>query len=139
PAGETDREVRDGKHARFSPRKRPNARRNLQEKLRPTPAWGRCEAMLRLATAQLLDQPLQLGRAIHEVRLEILLQPLAHGIANRPRCLAIDRLAGVGITEVHNPSFRALRARPCCSEISPMQLIGARIVSRSSAGRMALR
>ena len=52
------------------------------------------------------------------MRLDGLLQPLAHGVANRPRGLAIDRLAIMGIKAGHSILSRTPGVRWRCGEVS---------------------
>jgi hypothetical protein len=51
--------------------------------------------------AQFIHQMFQMGRQSGMNRAKILLQPFAHGIANRSAGLAIDLFAGVGDSAIH--------------------------------------
>jgi hypothetical protein len=50
---------------------------------------------------QLSEQIFQMGRQGGFDRTKVLLQPFAHGFANRSAGLAIDLVAGVGDSAIH--------------------------------------
>ena len=59
----------------------------------------------RVLFAEFMHQMLQMGRKGGFVMAEVLLQPFAHGFANRSAGLAIDLFAGVGDSAIHG-AFR---------------------------------
>ena len=68
-----------------------------------------------LAFPHLLDQPIQPRRGAHELRSQALLQPLAHGVANRPAGLAIDLLANLRFKANHG-GFRGRFGCGSCTQ-----------------------
>jgi hypothetical protein len=74
--------------------------------------------------AQFVDQKLKMRGQTRRFRAQILLQPLAHGIADRSAGLAVDRFASVGSSAVHDPIPPGLGP----FAVSSNQIAGAEIV-----------
>ena len=85
----------------------------------------RAHAVLVLAPAQLLDQSSRSGRRIHVVRAQELLQPLAHGVADRSAGLPIDRLVVMGFKGSHGsfrPAIPFQSSNPCQANSSVAEM-----------------
>src|ERR1700688_4108507 len=57
--------------------------------------------ILAVPLAQLVHQMLEMGRGAQGIGTQALLQPFAHGVANRPAGLAVDPFAVIGKLTVH--------------------------------------
>jgi hypothetical protein len=84
--------------------------------------WHR--ATLVVPSAQFIHQMLEMGRQTRGLRTKVLLQPFAHGVADRSAGLAIDLFAVVVDSAFHG-RFRFL-------VVSKNQVFGMGIVSRYS-------
>jgi hypothetical protein len=89
----------------------------------------RSQAIPAVALAQFVHQVIEVGRWTQGLRTKALLQPFAHGVADRSAGLAIDLLAVIGDSAIHG----AFRFVVISNEVTPDQVTGAEIVSSRSA------
>src|SRR5580700_1408837 len=95
----------------------------LWQKIRLRPMQPCFGAALAFGPVELVEQMLEVRRGDHHLRLEVLLQPLAHRIADRPAGLAGDGLAVLDFEGRHGSSvlaFVALKSRYCNSGLPKM-------------------
>ncbi len=136
PSGKPDRDVGDGKHARVVTAAAAKRNRFVREKS-PTavaeqvaqPSWA-IPGGSRCPGCAARPRDAGVGGRVELLRAQALLQPLAHGIADRSAGLAVDWFAVVYDSAVHG-GFRC----NSMSDLMPNQVAAAKMVSRQ--GRIA--
>jgi len=119
PPGKADGDVLEGKHARVFTAAA--AKRNPA-----SPKIGSNPPSVALASPQFVDQAIKLGRGAHELRAQAVLQPLAHGVADRSAGLAIDLLACMGLKAGHGGFRRQSVQKLAISNSSALELFQVR-------------
>jgi hypothetical protein len=82
--------------------------------------------VLAVPSAQLIHQMLQVWRQARKIRMQVLLQPFAYGVADRSADLVIELFADVAGSTVHD-GFRFVSIP---NEVMQDQVAGLEIVSR---------
>ena len=70
--------------------------------MNPRPSSARLRGILAVPPAQFVHQVLEVRGQARSFGAQALLQPFAHGVADRPAGLAVDRFAVVGGPAVHD-------------------------------------